>query len=55
MANDDEKLRLAQVVGLAYNIKLQHANPPALASVERMSLPACFFPLNMSIDDESSM
>jgi hypothetical protein len=34
MASDDEKMRLAQVIGLAYNIKLHNANPPNLSNVE---------------------
>lgn len=35
MASDDEKMRLAQVIGLAYNIKLHNANPPNLSHSER--------------------
>lgn len=39
MASDDERLRLAQVIGLAYGVKLQHANPPNLAIVEAPPVP----------------
>ncbi len=34
MASDDERLKLAQVIGLAYGVKLQHANPPNLSVME---------------------
>ncbi len=34
MASDDERIRLAQVIGLAYGVKLQHANPPNLATID---------------------